>query len=198
MIIQKRHGAHLPHWTAEGATYSVTFRLWDSLPERVIESWLAERDNILVVARQQHRTLTAHEVRRLDELHEQLDRHLDAGHGACYMRDPAIAALVQEALLFFDGQRYEMFAWCVMPNHVHVLFRPLEGFTASDILQSWKGFTAREANRRVGRRGTFWQAEPYDHLIRDAADFWHHHEYILANPGKAGLRDWPWVGSLLR
>jgi REP element-mobilizing transposase RayT len=68
---------------------------------------------------------------------------MDAGHGSCILREPAIAQIVQDALLFFDAERYRVFAWTVMPNHVHVLFQPCNGWSVAKIVASWKKFTAR-------------------------------------------------------
>lgn len=100
-----------------------------------------------------------------------------------------------DALHYFDLDRYELHAWCVMPNHVHVVFRPLGGRGLSKILQSWKGFTARGINRVLGRTGVLWQPEYHDHLIRDERDFCAKMRYVLDNPARAGLHEWPWVGA---
>lgn len=82
--IKKRHGAYLPHWTRDAAWYSVTFRLWDSLPQRVIEFWLFERKNIVKTAEQMKRPLSKHEEERLTHLYsEKVERYLDAGFGSC-------------------------------------------------------------------------------------------------------------------
>src|SRR6185436_18830956 len=114
-------GAHLPHWTRDRAVYAVTFRLGDSLPRSVLESWLRERRDIILTARQMGRPLAEHEEKRLHQLHsERVETYLDAGHGACWMRQPAIARLVADAMRHFDDQRYRLHAWCIMPNHVHV------------------------------------------------------------------------------
>ena len=119
---------------------------------------------------------------------------MDTGHGACYLKDPRIAALVRDAVLHFDGQRYDVVAWCVMPNHVHVVVRPREGSTLTKILHSWKSFTSTKANVILGRHGPFWQPESFDHLLRDARDFERSVEYVLRNPQSARLQGWPWVG----
>ena len=95
---------------------------------------------------------------------------------------------------YFDGTRYELMAWCIMPNHVHAIVQPLPGYDLSQITHSWKSFTAHEANGILQRSGEFWQPESYDHLIRDEADFQHCLYYLLSNPEKAGLVNWPWVG----
>ena len=204
--IRRRRGAYLPHWTRDGAWYAVTFRLWDSLPQHVIDSWLFERKNIVKTAEQMKRSLSKHEEERLAHLYsEKVERYLDAGFGSCYMKDERIAREVANALLHFEGQRYNLAAWCVMPNHVHAVVQPFARMANTggtpvphtelpDILHSWKSFTAKEANRLLRRSGEFWQAEYYDHLIRDEADFAHAIKYVLENPVKAGLKNWKWVG----
>jgi len=193
--IDKRKGHCLPHWTKPGATYALAFRLADSLPPHVAEAWRQEREEILLRAQQQGRPLTAHEEIELDRLYgTRIEALLDSGHGDCDLAKPAIASLVQDALRHFDGQRYDLIAWCIMPNHVHVIIRPAEGYDLAGILHSWKSFTAKQANKELGKTGVFWQEESYDHLIRDENDFNHHLSYLLQNPEKAGLEDWPWVG----
>lgn len=195
-LIEKRQGNYLPHWTREGATYAATFRLADSLPASVLESWLWERKGIVRIAEQMGRPLSGHEQKRLRELHsERVEAWLDSGHGACWMRRPEVARIVAGALAHFDEQRYRLHAWCVMPNHVHVLVAPFAGHALSAILHSWKSFTAKSANRLLGREGAFWQEEYYDHLIRDEEDYDHAMRYIIENPGRAGLTGWQWCGA---
>ena len=109
--VEIRQGACLPHWSQKGATYSVTFRLVDSLPQTVLGQWLQERSEIVRRAEAVGRTLSEREQERLDELHsERAEKYLDAGHGACHLKDPRIAALVRDAVLHFDGQRYDVVA----------------------------------------------------------------------------------------
>lgn len=194
--IRKRRGAYLPHWTCDAGWYSVTFRLWDSL----------ERRHIVKTAQQLKRPLSEYERQRLDWLYsERVERYLDSGHGACYLKDDRVAVVVRNALFHFDGKRYALAAWCVMPNHVHVVVEPFAGKQFRDstfvqhaelpnILHSWKSFTSKEANKLLRRSGEFWQAEYYDHLIRSEADFRHAVRYVLENPINAGLTNWKWVG----
>jgi menaquinone-specific isochorismate synthase len=144
---------------------------------------------------QDARSPTENERKRLLRLHsEKIEAQLDSGQGECHLRNPEIARLVTEALGRFEGQRYELHEWCVMPNHVHVVLRPLSGHSLAEILHSWKSYTAKVANRRLGRSGDFWQVEYYDHLIRDEADYAHAIDYVRQNPEKAGLISWPWRG----
>jgi REP element-mobilizing transposase RayT len=187
-----RRGAYLPHWTHSGASYAVCFRLADSLPQSVVTKWQRERGALLAEAGDRVPSPGVQDCLR-ELFSERVERFLDNGYGACWLRQPAIASLVADALRHFDNQHYTLHAWCVMPNHVHAVVQPLGGHTLAAILKSWKGFTGKDANRRLVRAGKFWQAEYYDHLIRDASDFAHSVRYVLENPSRAGMRDWPWV-----
>jgi len=189
-----RSRGHLPHWEQGGATYFVTFRLADSLPQSALKTIEFERSDIVKTAKQQGRELTPVEQSRLDKLFsDRIEEYLDGGEGACHLVRPEIAKLVAEALWHFDGGRYALLAWCVMPNHVHVVFQPSTGYPLADILHSWKSFTAKRANQILKRTGNFWQREYYDHLVRDAADLDRIVWYVAGNPARADLKDWPWV-----
>jgi REP element-mobilizing transposase RayT len=193
--VTSRRGAYLPHWTRQRGIYAVTFRLADSLPDSVLRLWKFEREDIVRTARQLGRDLTPAEERVLDKLFsEKVDRYLDAGMGECWMRRDEIAQIVAGALKYFDETRYRLFAWCVMPNHVHTVVQPENGHELPGILHSWKSFTANQANMSIGRAGEFWQPEYYDHLIRDEADLFRQVQYVLNNPSQAGLSGWQWVG----
>jgi REP element-mobilizing transposase RayT len=173
-----RTRGRLPHWEGDRAIYFVTFRLADSLP----------RASRLEAELQRSRTQKpmASRSRRLEAL-------LDNGAGACYLANPKIAVVVRSALMCFDGDRYRLFAWCLMPNHVHVVFQPAEGNALAEILHSWKSFTAQQANQLLGKRGPFWQREYHDHLIRNAEQFTRAVHYVAENPVRVGLTNWPWV-----
>jgi tRNA threonylcarbamoyl adenosine modification protein (Sua5/YciO/YrdC/YwlC family) len=194
--IQTRRGMYLPHWTQEGATYAVAFRLADALPADVVVNWERERREIAARARRQNRELTEAEEQRLARLFSQkVESYLDAGHGECWLRDQRVANMVRDALLHFQAQHYDLVAWCIMPNHVHAIVRPKGKHALSEILHSWKSFTAQRANRLLNREGKFWQPESYDHLIRNEQDLRNQVRYVLENPKKVGLKSWPWVDA---
>ncbi len=195
-MVTIRSRGRLPHWEAANAIYFVTFRLVDSLPKSVLQAIDFERSDIVRTAQAMGRELTPHERKKLDELiSEKIESHLDAGAGSCFLSNPSVAKIVADAVRHFDSDRYKLFAWCVMPNHVHAVFRPLGRHGLSDILHSWKSYSAKEANRILERSGEFWMEEYYDHLVRDEDEFYRIVDYVLRNPEKSGLRDWPWVGS---
>src|SRR5208282_5254250 len=181
----------LPHWQQEGATCFVTFRLADSLPQEVYKQWRDERDAALREARQAAK-VSEGEKQELaekiaEEYAEKLERHLDQGIGECWLRNGGVAQLVEDALRHFDGERYLLGSYVIMPNHVHVLVRPAMEHKLSDILQSWKSFTAKEANKLLGRAGEFWQPESFDHIVRNEQQLEKFGRYIQENPVKAGL-----------
>ena len=192
--IEKHKGVNLPHRQQREASISVTFRLADSLPAPVVERLAAER-------RQLERELAMmgclpgdNEYRRLEQLQSQkFEELLDRCQGECVLKSDKIAQCVSDALLFFDQQRYQMYAFCIMPNHVHSLFSMSEGVRLEEIVHSWKSFTAKRVNVILGRTGTLCQSDYYDRLIRGQQDFASSVRYIVDNPVVAGLRNWKWV-----
>ncbi len=190
-------GENLPHWTCDNATYHVSFRLADSVPQTILDEWVREREAIMENAKNAKREPTASEEDRMRFLYsDRIDKFLDAGYGACYMAAPEIAQLIADALQHFDGDRYELHAWCVMPNHVHAVVKPLAEHNLSAIIHSWKSFTAHEANKALGRSGDFWQHDAYNHIIRSEKEYVFQTRYVWENPDKAGLKDWKWRGII--
>lgn len=124
---------------------------------------------------------------------------LDRGEGECHLRDRRIAELVENTLLYFDGERYRLLAWCVMPNHVHAMIETTSGHPLERVIHSWKSYTAKEANRILRRRATFWQPEYHDRFIRDDDHYGNVLRYIELNPVIAGLvarpEDWRWSSA---
>jgi len=190
-----RQGANLPHWEQQGTTCAVTFRLADSIPQSALSA-ITEDRRALAMRALEGKPLSELELEEWKNLFsEKIQDLLDAGHGACHLARPEIFELVLNALRHFDGDRYDLHACCVMPNHVHVVLTPKGADQLEKILHSWKSFTASEANKILGRTGEFWQAESYDHLIRDSADFYAQLEYLRRNPGNAGGRGMVWEKS---
>lgn len=177
---------NLPHWQQSGCTYFVTFRLADSLPQNQLKAWQEERDIWLKVHPQPwtNDTEDEYEKRFLDRI----QGWLDAGYGSCALSQKPIQDLVAGAMQFFDGRRYRLGDFVLMPNHVHGLVTPLANFTLSSILHSWKSYTANQANRLLGRSGTFWMDENFDHIVRSEEQLRHFRQYIAQNPVTARLK----------
>lgn len=210
-----RSGIHtrgyLPHVKQEGARYFVTFRLADSLPKEVLIKIQAERaerlrrfhaqqDAANNICAETHATDTIEEIDR--DYFRKLEGYLDRGQGACWLKRPEIGDIVAGALRFFANERYRLDAWVVMPNHVHVVLWPMPNHTLSAIVQSWKRFTAREANKIRDCTGeTFWQREAFDHWIRNDMEHARCCRYVTNNPVKARLcatpEDWKWSSAWL-
>jgi REP element-mobilizing transposase RayT len=191
----------LPHLKHEGAAYFVTFRLADPLPAGEILRLKREREILLADSLAHKRPLTWHEQQQLLAWHsEKVDRLLDAGHGACWLNRPDVGELVAKAIQYFIGERYDLRAWVVMPNHVHAVVWPYPGHILSAILHSWKSYTANEANRLLSREHEpFWQTESYDHWIRDDDERVRLVAYVEDNPVKAGWcaspENWRWSSA---
>ncbi|MEN8133072.1 MAG: HsdR family type I site-specific deoxyribonuclease, partial [Pseudomonadota bacterium] len=176
----------LPHWQQGSALLFVTWRLADSLPKAKLDQWLDEKSHWLVHHPEPWDEKT--EADYHERFSRQIDEWLDQGSGSCVLKDPGVSKIVADALHHFDGERYKLVSFVVMPNHIHVLFRPLGDHALADIVKSWKGFTAREINKRLGKTGALWQEEYWDRLIRNERHFFKVAEYIRENPGKAGLQ----------
>jgi REP element-mobilizing transposase RayT len=190
-----RQRGRLPHWEKDIGLYFITFHLADSLPQQVLEK-IAERHRILLEAKHlKANLLPSQEVLIAEFSPAKLEEYFDRGAGACSLRDPRIAELTVNALRFWEGKRYRLVAWCVMPNHVHVVCRLLPGQQLGKVLLGWKSFTGRKANEILNRSGAFWQREYYDRLIRDGEEFERAVHYVLSNPERAGLKDWKWIWS---
>ncbi len=187
-----RYRGYLPHFDGHGVVQSVTFRLADSIPEDALRRLQQWQELGLRCGRARH---------PVAQIQLELERLADAGHGECLLRQPAIAAIVVDALRHGDGTRYELDEWCVMPNHVHVLLEPTAA-SLGTIVGGWKSFTARQVNRLLDRRGRVWMADYFDRYIRDADHHTAVANYIRENPVKAGIvrkaPDWPWSSAAFR
>jgi REP element-mobilizing transposase RayT len=111
--------------------------------------------------------------------------------GSCILARGDIAAEVQKSLLHFDGQRYQLVAWCVMPNHFHVAYTTLGEHDPDEIHHSWKSYTANRINKLVGREGTLWERESFDRMIRSIEHFEAFVRYIEYNPVEDKLCELP-------
>ena len=184
---------HLPHWDQAGATYFITWRTADSIPKDTWERWRWQRSRWL----REHginpeapdwkkhvEALPDEQHRAFRRFSKALETELDSCHGSCPFRNPDCAAIIASALKCFDGNRYLLGDFVVMPNHVHLL---VGGIPRNQMLlqvESWKRWTSNQINKLLGRRGRFWQDESFDHLVRSEAAFLRLKRYIAGNPAK--------------
>ncbi|MES2506009.1 MAG: transposase [Verrucomicrobiota bacterium] len=170
---------YIPHRDEPGLTQFITFRLGDSFPAELQHEW--------------------EKIFQLEDDREcrlQLEAWIDLGRGACHLQNKRVAEMVFQTLRHFDGQRYRLLAFTLMPNHVHVLFE-VTTVPMHQVVKSWKQYSSNRANQLLGRTGTFWQADYWDTYMRDAEHEALTIRYIRNNPVKAGLvtdwKQWPWT-----
>ena len=191
----KKTRGNLPHWTQDGRMYFVTFRLNDSIPEVAMKEWSDQRAEWIrchgldpkdfrsdQLSEEDRNDYARRFGRRFHEL-------LDSGYGACVLQKEVNRRAMVETLEHFEGMRYDLGGFVVMPNHVHLLIKPREGFELSTILQSLKSFSAKRINLNEGRSGKLWQVESYDRIVRNDREMERYVRYLEENPVKANLRE---------
>ena len=206
---------NLPHWQPQDSIFFITFRLAHSLPQSILHELRAEQER----ERQSICARLRGEEQRV-ELYNSAKKFFgkyDAWLDQCIEESPRwlaqenIARLVMQEIHRLDVERYHLIAFCIMPNHVHLLIdstgfsqvsptnaagttRP---YPVTDSLRLLKGRTARYCNQAMGRAGDFWYHESYDHVVRDELEYERIFCYILDNPVKAQLvstfENWPFT-----
>jgi putative transposase len=188
---------HLPHWDQEDATYFITWRTADSIPLSVWNDWRQRREGWLRRHginpsesdwRSAFEELSEEQRKEFRRFAKDLENEMDSCHGECLLRDPECAGIVENALRHFDGHRYTLGDFVIMPNHVHLLVAGMPRRAMLAQVTSWKKWSAIQVNKRLGRSGRFWQDEHFDHLVRGEMAFERFRRYIAENPGKAKLR----------
>ena len=205
MISYKRN---LPHIHPENTPIFITFRLANSLPLEIMAQLKAERE----IEKKALKRASKKDLRNFQKVHfarydEWLDRIENTPR---WLSDPKIARIVKEKLHELAKDHFHLFAYCIMPNHVHILIQSrlskklpesgkTEKYPIADSMRLLKGSTARICNLALGRKGAFWAHESYDHFIRDEREFENVLAYILSNPVKAGLvnKETDWSFSYL-
>jgi REP element-mobilizing transposase RayT len=177
---------YLPHFDVPNLIQFVTFRLTDSVPDELLRGWQTQLSYLEPSARR-------------NQIESLVMKYIDKGEGKCYLRNPKIAALVEECLLYRDGERYNLLSWSIMPNHLHAMIEVLPSSNLSRIFHSWKSYAAHEANKILGIEGDFWFREYFDRYIRDSDHYDRVQAYIEFNPVKAKLcaypGDWRWSSA---
>jgi putative DNA methylase len=177
---------YLPHFDGGEIAQTITLRLADSMPKAVVERWERELSAV-----------SASSVEAV--LRRRIEYYLDQGYGGCALKEQRVARMVQESLLHFDGQRYRLSGWVVMPNHIHMLLTPNAEWSLSEIMKSVKSYTSHEANKMLGEHGKFWMEDYFDRYVRNEKHFASAIAYIESNPVRARLckrpEDWPFSSA---
>lgn len=203
---------YLPHCDKPGLIQFVTFRLWDSLPASRRVEWehllaTTERSNApRSISSFRARSIALRDddavARARREQRRKLEEYLDRSHGECFLRDPRVATLFENTICFHHGQRIDLLAWIVMPNHVHALLKVGNTTPLSKIIQNWKSISAMAANKMLKRSGDFWQQDYWDTFMRNEEQTRKAIRYIEHNPVKAKLcravEDWPFSSARFR
>ena len=188
---------YLPHCDQPGLVQFITFRLWDSMPASRLGEW----EHLLSINTRSDAPRSGAQNIVSREQRIKLEEYLDRSLGECFLRDPRIATLVEQAICFHHGRRFELLAWVVMPNHVHALIQ-VGQTPLMRIVQNWKSIAAVESNKLLGRTGRFWQPDYWDRHMRDTEQTVKAVRYIENNPMKANLchipEDWPFSSARFR
>lgn len=201
---------HLPHYQPQGCTFFVTFRLAGSLPLHIIQKLKLEHEGQLKLIsgiedqKEKYRSYKEIQLNYFEKFDSALNRYW---RNVSWLKQTAVAEKVKEAIHYRDGKEYDLIAYSIMPNHVHMVFGLINTdkivgrtdcstYIVTTILKSLKWYTALECNKILNRSGAFWQHESYDHVVRDEDELTRIIEYVLNNPVKAGLvdkwEDWRW------
>lgn len=176
-----RTQGNLPHWSQTSKLYFVTFRLHDSMPEYVMEkfrSYCAWRERMLELHGYAPEELSKYEIDKRNRMME----YLDAGHGECLLKKSEVREVLSHCIEKMNDQGCCVHCYVIMPNHVHIILETNGEKKASDLIGRLKSISAHMINRLLGRKGSLWQYEIYDRLIRNAEHYWRAVRYIVRNP----------------
>lgn len=191
--IHASDGQYFPHWELKDAIYHVSFRLDDSLPQYKLQELLRERQRIKENILNDKSNLSAYDIMKIDHFYSaQVEYFIDSGYGSSIFRDSGNAEIMRDVLMTKRNDEYDLYAWCIMPNHIHVLFSLLSEHHLSKVVAEWKSCAAHMLNKRMNRKGRLWNVDYFNRIIRTYDDYCSTKEYIWKNPEKAGLYDWPW------
>lgn len=193
---------NLPHWQPKGAEFFITFRLYGSLPKETIDQ--LKQKSIEFRKKCRNNDLSAVERNQFEaKLFRIYDHLLDnPSSGPVWLSSENVAQIVADTLNFYDRRRYDLYAFSIMSNHVHLVVKHLENaydveLPVTGFMKSIKSFTGKECNKLLKRDGKFWQAESFDRLIRDDEELENVILYTINNPVKANLvpqwKDWPFT-----
>jgi REP element-mobilizing transposase RayT len=191
--VRQRHGQYLPHLEVDPGIYFVTFCLHDSVPKKKVAKLSKQRERDVDRLHRSGELNSTNLYKINSEYFRQVDSLLDAGVGSRMLSIPEVASIVAGAFEFFHRDRYDLDTWNIMSTHAHVGIQTRRGHWLSDIVHSWKSYTANEINKLLGRTGKpVWQHDYFDRLIRTEEELDRVRHYIWHNADAVGCHDWKW------
>ncbi len=187
-------GERYPHWECNNAIYHVVFRLYDSIPLSLMNSLKEEKKTLDII--KHNRKLIGQEIGKI-RLFEKFDKAMASNSRNPLLTNCQIAQFITDMMKAEHGDKYNLHAYCVMPNHVHAIVEPLSRYELSKIVVYWKGSSAHKINKLLDRTGHVWAKDYFNHIIRSGTSYDSQVLYVKNNPIAAGLNNWPWVGSCL-
>lgn len=179
-VIEVNDKGLLPHWNQSGKIQYITFRLVDSLPQSRLSELKQLKEKFLKnnPLPWDYDTLQKY-WKTVSPFESEL---LDAGYGQCILKNADIRRIVSDSLSHFNGMRYDLLAYVIMPNHVHILLLIYDGEQIENIMHSLKSFTSKMINRKTGQSGSVWMREYFDRIVRTKQHLRHCIDYIKENP----------------
>ncbi len=184
-------GRNLPRWETAKAIYHITLHLADSVPQEQLKLWRAERDRLILLARNANRPLSKVEQSEIqDVFNARVEHYLASGFGSSLLGYPEAAAILADVLEHSNEKLYSLHEWCIMPNHVHIIVGGLPAHVSLDsTIAIWKRVSSHAINKVLARSGEVWQKDAYTRIIRDADEYARQIAYVWHNPDSAEISD---------
>lgn len=171
------------------AIYFLTIHLRDAIDEEVRGEWISENDRLQSM--EAGGSINVEERRNFNRMLEQwFDRFLNAGAGSSLFLNDSQAREADAVLQQFNTARYRLHAWTVMPNHIHAVIQPAEGFRLADIVSTWRD----SISSRIGQPVTIFETEFFGRQLKSKEEYDRYVNEVQADAEKAGLSGWPWSG----
>ncbi len=185
----------LPHWEQAGKLYFVTFRLNDALPSTVLNRLKQMKEDFLRSHPQPWDFDTG--CFYFKHISDTIDKYIDSGYGSCVLRSDEVRQILIDTLLENDGKDYNLYDYVIMPNHIHLLIKPSPELTLKEVMSGIKRKSAFRINSKMNVKGSLWQREYYDRLIRNYDELQTICQYINDNPKNLDYADFHLHTSLV-
>ena len=180
------HGVKLPHWNQDYTYIFITFRLGDSLPQDILAQLKVERKRWLSLHPEPWDRRTKYEYQ--SKIAGNIEKWIDKGYGSCLLKEQDATDALIATMYHDDGEKYELTAYVIMPNHIHALIMPNENIRVETIMQEWKSVSSHVLKKLYGTRWCGWMDNYHDRMIRNEDHFNNVVSYILNNYRHGGVK----------